>query len=175
MSLRIRTFNNSVPDWVSACEALLAFPHNSAMFVSRSRFVFAISLVPSLVILCSSPLSAATRTAAAKSPSSGAEYTRALASADRFLQAWQGEDIETGTVMLTSRAKDKINHDELERLFTNSAPAAYEIERGRLLQRGRYQFPIVLLSSSPKKPQRCFASIVVLNTGHNDWAVDKLP
>lgn len=142
---------------------------------SRSRSLFALSLISSLAVLCSSPLFAATRTAPAKSSVGGADYTRALAAADRFLQAWQGGDMETGTVMLTSHAKGKINHDELERLFANSAPAAYEIERGRLLQRGRYQFPIVLLSSSPKKPQRRFASIVVLNTGHNDWAVDKLP
>ncbi len=106
---------------------------------------------------------------------SDSDYTHALAAADRFLQAWQGGDIETGTVMLTTHAKNRTKRDQLERLFSNSAPAAYEIERGKWLRRGRYEFPIVLLSVPPNKTPRRFANIIVLNTGHNDWAVDKLP
>jgi hypothetical protein len=31
------------------------------------------------------------------------------------------------------------------------------------------------MSVSTKKTRRRFARIVVLNTGHSDWAVDKLP
>lgn len=144
-------------------------------FMSGLPSVFAILLFSSFAILSSLPLSAATRTAPAGTAAAGADYIRALAAADRFLQAWQGEDVETGTVLLTSHAKEKINSDELDRLFTSSAPGAYEIERGKLLRRGCYEFPIVLLSGSAIKSKRHFASIVVLNTGHNDWAVDKLP
>jgi methyl coenzyme M reductase subunit D len=132
-------------------------------------------LAVAAALFYASTLFAATRTAPAKSSVSEADYTRALAAADHFLQAWQGGDIETGTVMLTTHAKNKTNHDDLEQLFSNSAPAAYEIERGKWLRRGRYEFPIVLLSVSPNKTQRRFSAIVVLNTGHNDWAVDKLP
>ncbi len=100
---------------------------------------------------------------------------KALAAADRFLQAWQGGDIETGLVMLTAQAKNGTSHDEIEHVFFTSTPSAYEIDRGKLLRRGRYEFPIVLMGVSAKKPRRRFARIVVLNTGHNDWAVDKLP
>jgi len=140
-----------------------------------SRSLFAILLISSFAILYSSSLSAATRTAPARASAAGADYIRALAAADRFLQAWQGQDVETGTVLLTSHAKDKINQDEFDQLFTNSSPGAYEIEHGKLLRRGCYEFPIVLLNGSPKKMQRHFSNIIVLNTGHNDWAVDKLP
>jgi hypothetical protein len=143
-------------------------------FMPGSRSLFAILLISSFAILYSSSLSAATRTAPARA-SAGADYIRALAAADRFLQAWQGQDVETGTVLLTSHAKDKINQDEFDQLFTNSSPGAYEIEHGKLLRRGCYEFPIVLLSGSLKKTQRRLSNIVVLNTGHNDWAVDKLP
>jgi len=100
---------------------------------------------------------------------------KALAAADRFLQAWQGGDIETGLVMLTAQAKNRTSHDEIEQVFSTSTPSAYEIDRGKLLHRGRYEFPIVLMSVSTKKTRRRFARIVVLNTGHSDWAVDKLP
>jgi hypothetical protein len=142
---------------------------------SRLRPLLAILLISSFAILYSTPIWAATRTAPARTSSTGADYIRALAAADRFLQAWQSEDVETGTVLLSSHVKDKINRDELDRLFTNSAPGAYEIEHGKLLHRGCYEFPIVLLNGSPKKMQRHFSNIIMLNTGHNDWAVDKLP
>jgi len=144
-------------------------------FMSASRSTFAVLPILSFAILFSAPLWAATRTAPARTSAAGTDYIHALAAADRFLQAWQGEDVETGTVLLTSHAKARIDRDELDRLFTNSAPGAYEIERGKVLRRGCYEFPIVLLSGSAKKLKRHFSSIVVLNTGHNDWAVDKLP
>ena len=55
--------------------------------------------------------------------------------------------------------------------------AAYEIARGKLLKPGRYEFPVVLVIGSAKSPhtRRRFSSIVVVNTGNNGWAVDKLP
>jgi hypothetical protein len=139
------------------------------------RTIYAIFLLGSFCLLHSSPLSAAARPALAKSPAAGSDYARALAAADHFLQAWQGGDIEAGTVMLTGHAKHKIDQDELDRRFSGSAPVAYEIKRGKLLRRGRYEFPIVLFRSSPSKPQRSLASIIVLNTGNNDWGIDKLP
>jgi methyl coenzyme M reductase subunit D len=141
----------------------------------RLRNVFAIFSVLSLGLLNSSSLAAASKPGPAKSSAADADYTRALAAADRFLQAWQGGDIETGTVMLTTRAKEKTTRDELDRFFSSSAPAAYQIERGKFLRRGRYAFPIVLLSDSSKKPQRKFSNIIVRNTGNDEWAVDKLP
>jgi hypothetical protein len=140
--------------------------------LSRCQFFVTICLLlaqllwPSLVF-------AATRSAPAKSTVS---YTSALATADRFLQSWQTGDIETGMVLLTSRAKEKITRDALEDFFSSAAPSAYEITRGRQLRRGCYEFPVVLLGRlSKNRARRRFSTIVVLNTGHDDWAIDKLP
>ncbi|HEY4905324.1 MAG TPA: hypothetical protein VIH89_17740 [Candidatus Sulfotelmatobacter sp.] len=139
------------------------------------RIVSGILFCLLLTTLSASPLAAATKGKPTKSSATGADYAHALAAADRFLQAWQGGDIESGTVMLTGNAKNNTNRDELDRLFASSAPVAYEIDRGKFLRRGRCEFPVVLLGTSPKKPQRRFSTIVVLNTGNNDWAIDKLP
>ncbi|MGA8213185.1 MAG: hypothetical protein WB799_06300 [Candidatus Sulfotelmatobacter sp.] len=104
-------------------------------------------------------------------------YVPALGVADRFLQAWQAGDVESGTVLRSSHAKEAATTDVVERFFSNPAPSAYEIGRGRLLKRGRYEFPVVLVSGTSKnvRPRRRFSSIIVVNTGNNDWAVDKLP
>jgi len=79
--------------------------------------------------------------------------------------------------LLTSRAKEAATTDVVERFFSNSGPSAYEVTRGKLLKRGRYEFPVVLVTgeSSNQHARRRFSSIVVVNTGNNDWAVDKLP
>jgi hypothetical protein len=125
------------------------------------------------VTLLLSPLAAKTPPAAALD----AGYVAALAAADHLLQAWQSGDVENGMSLLTSHAKDAASTDVVERFFSNPSPAAYEIERGKLLKRGHYEFPVVLVTGDLKKahPRRRFSSIVVVNTGNNDWAVDKLP
>jgi hypothetical protein len=103
-------------------------------------------------------------------------YLPALATADRFLQAWQSGDVENGMALLTSHAKEKVTTDLLEGFFSNPSPSAYEIDHGKLLRPGRYEFPVVLLGgTSNLHSHRRFSSIIVVNTGHNDWAVDKLP
>lgn len=119
-------------------------------------------------------LSAASRPAAAKTTIARADYTHALAAADLFLQAWQGGDLEKGLVLLTSRVKAKSTREDLSRFFASPATAAYEIERGKLVRRGRYEFPVILMTAA-RQPQRRISRIVVVDTGNNDWAVDKLP
>jgi hypothetical protein len=116
-------------------------------------------------------------TLAAKIPALDAGYVPALAAADHFLQAWQAGDAENGTVLLSSHAKEAATTDAVEKFFSNAAPAAYEIGRGKLVKRGRYEFPVVLVSGAAKdvRAHRRFSSIIVVNTGNNDWAVDKLP
>ena len=125
-------------------------------------------------------LVAASRTAAPRTVIASADYASALAAADRFLQAWQSGDMENGIILLTTHARTEISHDDLQTLFSSSAPAAYEINHGKPLRRGRYEFPVMLFanSSSPAgtaRLHRRFSSIVVLRTGNNDWAIDKLP
>ncbi|MGC1372883.1 MAG: hypothetical protein WA824_12170 [Candidatus Sulfotelmatobacter sp.] len=102
-------------------------------------------------------------------------YLSALAAADRFLQAWQSGDGENGIALLTERAKKGINPDGLDKFFSASEPSGYEINRGKRVRRGRYEFPVVLVSRGSNKLHREFSSIVIVNTSNNDWAVDKLP
>ncbi|MFZ0138490.1 MAG: hypothetical protein WAK89_15600 [Candidatus Sulfotelmatobacter sp.] len=103
-------------------------------------------------------------------------YVAALAAADHFLQAWQSGDLENGTALLSSHAKEAVTTEGVEAFFSAPVPGAYEIERGKL-KRGRYEFPVVLVTETTKgaRARRRFSTIIVVNTGNNDWAVDKLP
>jgi hypothetical protein len=105
-----------------------------------------------------------------------AGYVAALSAADRFLQAWQSGDVENGIALLASHAKEKITAERLDNFFSPPL-SAYEIGRGKLLKRRRYEFPVVLMQTGAKNthPRRRFSSIIVLQSGGNDWAVDKLP
>lgn len=125
---------------------------------------------------------AASRTVPAKSAVLSNDYASALAAADRFLQAWQTGDAETGLVLLTGHARKAVTRERIEAFFSTSAPAAYEIARGKPVRRDRFEFPVMLLgcsstSSDAKNGRlhRRFSSIAVLRTGNNDWAIDKLP
>jgi hypothetical protein len=152
-------------------------PHNGFMSVrgavrSAFRRLPPLTLcVGLLLLLLLSPL-------AAKTPaSSDAGYVRALAAADHFLQAWQSGDLENGTALLSSHAKEAATTDDIEKFFSGPVVSAYQIDRGKLLKRGLYEFPVVLVTEDAKdsRARRHFSSIIVVNTGHNDWAVDKLP
>jgi len=118
-----------------------------------------------------SQLAAKTRPVPALEPG----YVPALAAADHFLQAWQAGDVESGIVLLTSHAKETATTDAVEKFFSGTGPSGYEIGRGKLLKRGRYEFPVVLVSTSKNQVRRRFSSIVIVDTGKNDWAVDKIP
>jgi hypothetical protein len=106
------------------------------------------------------------------------EYTPALAAANRFLQAWQNQDHETGLLMLTDIAKQNSSEDRMELFFSSGHDAAYEIARGKKLKSGRYAFPVALFAShsdpgKASRPQR--SEIVVVRAGKDEWAIDKLP
>jgi hypothetical protein len=101
-------------------------------------------------------------------PALDPDYVLALAAADHFLQAWQSGDVENGMALLTSHAKQTVNTDVLEEFFSHHEPSAYELNHGKLLTRGRYEFPVVLVTSASKnvRSHRRFTSIVVVDTGH---------
>jgi hypothetical protein len=143
-----------------------AFLHNGQMPPLRV-WLAAISLIL--------PMSSSASSAKVPFASLDPDYVPALAVADRFLQSWQANDTESGIALLTAHAKKNENKDDLENFFAPSEPVAYEIDRGKRVKRGRYQFPVVLVTGASKKLRRKFSSIVVVNTGGNDWAVDKLP
>jgi hypothetical protein len=105
-------------------------------------------------------------------------YASALAAANRFLQAWQNQDRETGLLMLTDIAKQNSSADRLEIFFSSGYDAAYEIARGKKLKAGRYAFPVTLFTShsgttKAGRPQR--SEIVVVLAGKHEWVVDKMP
>jgi hypothetical protein len=147
-------------------------PHPAAPASRRLRLLSLIFCISLLL----SPVAAKTPPAALD-----ADYVPALATADHFLQAWQSGDTGNGVALLTSHAKQAATADGIDRFFSNSGPSAYEVGRGKLLKRGRYEFPVVLVgalksdASKNSHSRRRFSSIIVVHTGNNDWAVDKLP
>lgn len=105
-------------------------------------------------------------------------YVSALATANRFLQAWQNRDHESGLLMLTDDAKQHSSEILMEAFFSSGADAAYEIARGKKVTAGRYTFPVTLFplhsgAGMPEKPQK--SEMVVVQTGTNEWAIDRLP
>ncbi len=120
--------------------------------------------------------------AKAKSSASTAadsDYVSALAAANRFLYAWQTQDHETGLLMLTDAAKHQTSEDRLQEFFSPGPGTqhAFEISQGKKLKAGRYTFPVALFGI--REDQRWihprFSQIIVIRTGKDDWAIDKLP
>jgi hypothetical protein len=103
-------------------------------------------------------------------------YTSALAAANRFLQAWQTQDHETGIMMLSDSARQHSSPELLDTFFSHTQ-AAYEVGQGRKMKEGTYAFPVVLFVMNSSKPRRC---VLLVTRGGNDndkddWAIDKLP
>ncbi len=126
-------------------------------------------------------------------PVSDPDYVGALATANRFLHAWQTGDLADGMVLVSDGIRHSQNAVELEQFFSVAAGRAFEIGAGRG-NRGRYSFPVVLVSmkeaassgaSASSKPgsqassrrtlSRRPSEIILVNAGKNDWVVDKLP
>jgi len=144
----------------------LFVPHNDSMPNSKARhrlrespLGFPFRLTSSILYLFlfmpffALPSAARNRPTPTQDPG----YVEALAAADHFLQAWQSGDIGNGTALLTSHSKEKATTDVLENFFDGSRLSAYEVGRGKLIKRGRYEFP---LSSSVRmrKAVRCDAA-----------------
>ena len=129
-----------------------------------------------LTVFISCPLSWAKKHMATP-PAIDTNYVSALATANRFLSAWQSNDHEAGLMLLTNRAKHQNSETSIEGLFHGTSQKAFEIVHGRKLSPSRYEFPVVLLQSAEEFSQthRKFTAIAITNTGKNDWAVDTLP
>jgi hypothetical protein len=102
-------------------------------------------------------------------------YHNALAAADRFLHAWQIQDHETGIMMLSDEARQRVSNEQLDEFFSPGPGAAYEIERGRRIGSNQYAFPIMLFDQKGRSslPRSC--RIVLSKAGKDDWTVKKLP
>ncbi len=101
-------------------------------------------------------------------------YVFALATTNRFLHAWQTDDLETGMVLLSDRVRHSQDPEKFEQFFAGSTDRAFEISRGQG-SHGRYRFAIVLVTSAGTRIRRRFSEIIVVDSGKNDWVVDKLP
>jgi hypothetical protein len=109
-------------------------------------------------------------------------YVFALAAANHFLHDWQTGDVENGMVLLSDSLRHSQDADHVEEFFSNvtnggATNRAFESTRGKG-HAGRYTFPVVLVTprgSSSSRITRKFSEIVVIDTGKNDWVVDKLP
>jgi len=101
-------------------------------------------------------------------------YVFDLAAASHFLHAWQTADLEAGTVELSDSIRHSQNADKLEEFFSTGTDRAFEISRGHGHQ-GRYSFPVVLLTVRDSHVTRKSSEIILVETGKNDWVVDKLP
>jgi hypothetical protein len=130
------------------------------------------------LIFAANPLSAKNKHSAATGLLDR-EYVSALASANRFLSAWQTQDHEAGIILLTDAAKQHVSEDRMQAFFApgSSIQEGYEISRGKKLKPGRYVFPVALFEIGPdhKWVHPRFSQITVVNTGKDDWAIDKLP
>lgn len=107
-------------------------------------------------------------------PLNDSGYVFALGTANRFLHAWQIGDLETGLVLLSDNVRRSHHAETLEERFSSGSDRAYEIGRGQG-HPGRYRFPVVLVTKSGGGIHRTFSEIILVTSGKNDWAVDKLP
>jgi hypothetical protein len=101
-------------------------------------------------------------------------YVSALATANRFLHAWQSGDLENGMVLISDGIRQSQNPETFEQLFAATGDRAFEISTGSG-HRGRYSFPVVLLAPKGSHVTRRSSEITVVDAGKNDWVVDKLP
>lgn len=103
-----------------------------------------------------------------------AGYVFALATANRFLHAWQVGDLENGMLLISDGIRHSENAEKLEQLFSATNERAFEIGTG-YGNRGRFSFPVVLRTPKGTHVTRRSSEITVVNAGKNDWVVDKLP
>ncbi len=136
----------------------------------------ALGLVAALAFL--SPCLSAGRTRHHSLSASDADYVSALATANRFLYAWQVHDEETGVLLLSEAAKKNSSEEKVDAFFTIAPVATYEIGRGMKLKPGRYSFPLALYTFDRGTEAHCHprhSHLSVVKTGKEDWAIDTLP
>ena len=127
-----------------------------------------------LLLLAVALVSGAGQQLSRKNNSSETGYVLALATANRFLNAWQAGDLETGIVLLSDHARKSQSAESMEDLFSPGAARAFEINHGKR-DHGRYRFPVVMVFRKSDHLHRKFSEIVLVNSGKDDWVVDRLP
>ena len=125
-----------------------------------------------LLALMTTPVSARSK----KQPASPSDpgYVLALATANRFLVAWQSGDLANGMVLLSDGIRRTENADQLEEFFSADSDRGFEIGAGHG-NHGHYTFPVALVTTKAGHLSRRTSSMILTLTGKNDWVVDKLP
>ena len=77
-------------------------------------------------------------------------------------------------VLLSDGVRHSENPDKVEQFFAGTNDRGFEISRGTGNQ-DRYRFAVVLVTNQSGRTRRRSSEMVMVNTGRNDWAVDKLP
>jgi hypothetical protein len=128
-----------------------------------------------LTMLLTTPVWAGSRSHPAKAATpTDPGYVFALAAANHFLHAWQTGNLEDGMVLLSDSIRHSQSTDKLEQFFLDGMDRSFEIARGHGHQ-GQYTFPVVLLTLRGSRVIRRASEIILVETGKNDWVVDKLP
>jgi hypothetical protein len=133
-----------------------------------------------MLAVCFLPLVSIAKTKSKSVAAPDPDYVNALATANRFLHAWQTQDHETGVILLTDSAKQHTSEDYIDVFFSpgESVEEGFEITRGKKLTSGRYRFPVALwqsIAGKNRKPHARFSEIIVVRSGKDEWAIDKLP
>lgn len=117
-------------------------------------------------------------------PASDEDSVAALATADKFLSAWQAHDEEAGILLLSDHLREHASQDDVFVFFSaGHSEAAFEISQARKLAPGRYQFAVTLWQTATAKStvgshtrmKPHATSLIVTRTPKGDWLVDKLP
>jgi hypothetical protein len=101
-------------------------------------------------------------------------YVFALAAATHFLHAWQTADLESGMVLLSDGIRHSRDAEQLEQFFSSGTGRGFEIARGHG-HHALYSFPVVMVTLRGNKVARKASEITLIETGKNDWVVDRLP
>jgi hypothetical protein len=136
---------------------------------------FRIGLILSCVVLASISNVSFARIPKSSTRSLDPSYSSALAAANRFLHAWQTQDHETGIMMLTDAARQRVSSERLQEFFSPGPAAAFEIQHGRRINGGEYLFPVALFGVSGQSVRPHVSSIVITRAGKDEWEVQKLP
>lgn len=76
--------------------------------------------------------------------------------------------------MLTDAARQEVSDDKLQEFFSPGDHAAFEIQRGRRINGGEFVFPVALFGTTQNERPRA-SRLVIMRTGKDEWAVNRLP
>jgi len=105
----------------------------------------------------------------------GADYMLALKTADLFLTAWISGEWDVAQSMLNVRLSEP--DGEFESFMVSACPCAYEVNHGKKLRPGTYEFPVVLFRPPAGNSRIAVQhSAIVVSRGREDrWVIEKIP